>query len=282
MPGRLLDYEQSIEGQSVTVAALHTISLSKLNNKDPAEIERLREAASKTGFFYLDLRGDSEGDKVLKDLPAVYRVADEYFGQAEEVKVKDARTDIEPSQDLGFKSSDCDETFEISWDELGQKGVSHLPAPLKDQGKILQEFSAGCHGATHTMLNSLSPALAEQHRAGQPSDTGLKLIYEPTLDKVSDVGDNLHTDSGTFTLLFYDQWGLHGYLPDSQKWAFTPPQEGCALINVADSLQRLSGGTYHSPKHRVTQPIDGAAKRYYLSYFLRPETAVKKAWAAGQ
>jgi isopenicillin N synthase-like dioxygenase len=94
------------------------------------------------------------------------------------------------------------------------------------------------------------------------------------LPKVSDVGDNLHTDSGTLTLLFYKDWGIYAFLPDKNTWAFTPPLEGCALINVGDSLQTLSDGKLHSPKHGVTQPFDGAMDRYYLSYFLRPETAV--------
>jgi isopenicillin N synthase-like dioxygenase len=132
----------------------------------------------------------------------------------------------------------------------------------------------------HLDANKGMSRLENFHRPEEVSDSGLKLIYEPSLDHVKDVVDNLHTDSGTFTLLFYDGLGLEAELLDQQKWAFTPMIDGCALINVADSLQRLSDHIYHSPQHRVTQPFDGFAKRYYISYFLRPEQSLKDQWAS--
>lgn len=168
-------------------------------------------------------------------------------------------------------------------------GTIPWPASLSPHRSTLTHFSAGCHAACLTLLTALSDALhlspeeqrfEHHHRAQQPSDSGLKLIYEPSLARLADVGDNLHTDSGTFTLLFYDRWGLSADAGAGRGFAFTPPLgEGVALINVADSLQRLSGGRLVSPKHRVTQPVDGAEKRYYISYFLRPEQATKEAWA---
>jgi isopenicillin N synthase-like dioxygenase len=176
----------------------------------------------------------------------------------------------------------------MAYDELVQEPLQ-LPHPLDDDTEMLKQFSELCHSACHTMLSCLSKALKQDdagrfenhHRKGEPSDTGLKLIYEPSLSKLADVGDNLHTDSGTFTLLFYEQWGLHIELPEAKKWAFTEAIPGCALINVANSLQRLSDNRLCSPRHRVTQPADGFAKRYYISYFLRPEHATKEAWAQG-
>lgn len=171
-------------------------------------------------------------------------------------------------------------------DEFVQ-GALQLPNALADNAELLRRFSKLCNSACHTMLSCLSKALKldgvsrfeNNHRQGEPSETGLKLIYEPSLAKLADVGDNIHTDGGTFTLLFYDQWGLHIELPEAKRWAFTEYIPGCALINVANSLQRLSKNQFHSPQHRVTQPADGFAKRYYLSYFLRPEDATKEAWA---
>jgi len=160
--------------------------------------------------------------------------------------------------------------------------TSHIPQLFQDEWKKITKFSAGCDEACLTLLNSLSVDFAVHHRPNQPSDTGLKLVLHPSLAKLSDVGDTLHTDSGTLTLLFYEDWGIHAFLPDANNWAFTAPFEGCALINVGNSLQRMSGGKLHSPKHRVTQPFDGAKNRYYLSYFLRPETALVEKWDAAK
>ena len=169
-------------------------------------------------------------------------------------------------------------------------GTIKWPDTMRNHGDMLTRFSNGCHEACQTIIARLSDALQleekqrfeQHHRDGQPSDAGLKLIYEPSLAKLSDVGDNLHTDSGTLTLLFYDKWGLSAYAP-AQGFAFPSPlEEGCALINVGDSLQRLSGNKLLSPKHRVSQPVDGADKRYYLSYFLRPEHATKEGWSKAE
>lgn len=279
---------------NIPVAQLPIISLAKIHTENASEIATLEQAASSTGLFFLDLRGDTQGERILARLPEIYTLAAEYFAQHEETKLKDVRLDIFPSQDLGWKSGYGGESFEvrtlnlfqfsidlvtnitgqISRDEVALKGASitRLPKPFQDKWHSFTEFSAGCDEACLTLLNSLSASYAIHHRTSQRSDTGLKLVSHPSMAKLSDVVETLHTDSGTLTLLFYEDWGIHAFLRNANKWAFTPPMEGCALINVGDSLQRLSDGKLHSPRHRVTQPVDGAKNRYYLSYFLRPET----------
>lgn len=167
---------------------------------------------------------------------------------------------------------------QILRDEIRSNRVSHLPEVFQMQRKQIAGFSASCDDACLTLLNSLSTDFAVHHRVDQPSETGLKMTLEPSLARRSDGGDNLHTDSGTLTMLFYEELGLHAFYPDANLWAFAPIVEGCGLINVANSLQRLSGGRFHSPKHRMTQASDGAKDRYFLSYFLRPENAFKEAW----
>ena len=172
-------------------------------------------------------------------------------------------------------------------DEELIQGTLELPGPLGDNAELLKRFSVLCHSACHTMLSCVSDALGlnnaarfeNSHRSSEGSESGLKIIYEPSLHKLADVGDNLHTDGGTFTLVFCEQWGIHADMGDADKWAFTAPIPGYALVNVADSLQRLSNGKLHSPKHRVTQPVDGFVKRYFIAYLLRPERALKEAWA---
>ena len=285
-------------------AQLSIISLAKLHTKDSVELALLDRAASNTGIFYLDLRGDARGKRMLAHAPDIYAVAEKYFSQTEEAKAKDARFDIKPSQDLGWKSGHGGESFEvkvpdminhslvsiannakqISRGEVALAGASilHLPQLFQDEWKKVTEFSTGCDEACLTLLNNLSADCSVHHSANQPSDTGLKVVLHPSLAKLSDAGDNLHTDSGTLTLLFHKDKSIHAFLPDANIWAFTPPLEGCALVNVGNSLQKLSGGKLHSPKHGVTQPFDGVKNRLYLSYFLRPETALIEKWDAAK
>lgn len=99
--------------RDIPVAKLSIISLSKLRTKDSAELALLDEAASNTGFFYLDLRGDSQGERLLGNLPAIQILVENYFGQPEEAKAKDARFDIKAWQDLGWKKRYGGESFEV-------------------------------------------------------------------------------------------------------------------------------------------------------------------------
>lgn len=166
------------------------------------------------------------------------------------------------------------------------RGDLRLPSILQDESDRVRQFNKLCHAAAMSILSSLSDSLGLEgdgrfeayHQTTDSSDTGLKLIYEPSIDKATDVVENKHTDSGSLTLLFYEQLGLHVYLPEQDRWDFAAvPKPGCALVTVADSLRRLSDLKFHSPLHRVTQPRDGAVKRYFLSYFLRPSHTAKAA-----
>jgi hypothetical protein len=56
---------------NIPIAPLHRLSLSKLRN-DPTESDRLFSASKDLGFFYLDLRNDEEGEKLLLE-------ADQFF-----------------------------------------------------------------------------------------------------------------------------------------------------------------------------------------------------------
>ncbi|KAI9049979.1 hypothetical protein LZ554_006125 [Drepanopeziza brunnea f. sp. 'monogermtubi'] len=281
----------NLADHDIPVANLSTISLAKLRAQDPAERARLVQAASQRGIFLLDLRGDAEGERMLAHLPDVFAVEEKYFAQSAEAKAEDIRHDIKASQDLGWKALKGGESFEISRDELVSRDTTTttttttttIPCPPKlfrDQWEKISAFSTGCDEACMTLLHSLSADVAvEHHRADQPSDTGLKMVLLPSLESPPDPEGGVHTDNGSITLLFHHDWSIRAFLQDANGWAFAPPTEGCALVNVADSLQRLSSGKFLSPKHGVAQPFGGVKNRYYLSYFLRPETALLKQWS---
>ncbi|KAM7212573.1 hypothetical protein V8F06_012032 [Rhypophila decipiens] len=264
---------------------LPTIQLARIVAGDSQEQKKLYDAATRPGGFILDFR--SSHKDIIDTIEQLYALSDRYFERPDEEKSRDARDDQLPSQDRGYKRSDCDETFEFADDELF-RGDIKLPITLQGKSDLVRNFNQVCHAATMGMLSSLSDSMGLEgaqrfetyHQTDDSSDTGLKLICEPTLASAADVVENKHTDSGTFTLLFYERLGLHVYLPRENRWAYAPvPPAGCALVTVADSLQRLSGGQFLSPLHRVTQPRDGAHKRFYLSYFLRPSHATKADWA---
>ena len=132
------------------------------------------------------------------------------------------------------------------------------------------------------MLSCLSDALQlddasrfeNSNRDDRPSDSALQLIYAPTKRKRADVGDTTHTDSGTLTILFCDQWGIMIEHPETKVWGFAEPKPGCALVNVADFLQSMSGNKLHSCRHRVSQPVEGFQRRHYVVSYLRPDKII--------
>lgn len=173
----------------------------------------------------------------------------------------------------------------MSTDELLGNTLG-LPAVLAEQSQLIENFQVGCHEAAQIIVTRLTdavslPSLVQHHRRDQLSESGLKLIAEPSVPFVSDVLENKHRDSGTLTMLFYNEWSMHICVSDEneQNWVFVPPpSHGCALVHGAKSLARLSGGRLRAPLHRVTQPSDGAKERHFLSYFLRPEHRLSEEW----
>jgi isopenicillin N synthase-like dioxygenase len=166
---------------------------------------------------------------------------------------------------------------------LSSNSPSKIPQLFQNDWAKVSDVIAGCDEACLTLLKSLSEDYMLHHRINKPSDSGMKFVLYPSMARLSDVPESLHTDSGTLTLLFYKDWSIQAFLPDADMWAFiSPPPEGCTLVNVANTLQRLSGDKLHSPRHRVTQPFDGAKDRYFLSYFLRPENELLEKWKSSE
>jgi hypothetical protein len=77
-----------IDGKRVLHAHLQTISYDLLASGDPGEIEKLVRNSKSPGFFYLDLRADQ---MYLDTLYVLYQLAEDYFAQPEEVKMRDFR-----------------------------------------------------------------------------------------------------------------------------------------------------------------------------------------------
>jgi isopenicillin N synthase-like dioxygenase len=161
----------------------------------------------------------------------------------------------------------------------------NLPEAVREKNNLFDRFISGSHFITMTLLSGLSNALGlkdgarfeDSHRDGKPSRTILVLLRYPkqTADDKG-LGHNKHTDIGSLTLLFSEQWGLQVLSPATNRWQFCMPKRDHAIINVGDSLRFLSGHQLHSCVHRVI-PITQRQEehRYSIAYFLRPEDDVK-------
>lgn len=88
MPHSTVARTTIIDGHQVDVASLETIDFGRLETKEPDEVEKLLNASQMPGFFYLDLQSEHT-KQIIADLPDVYALAEKYFDQPPEVKMKD-------------------------------------------------------------------------------------------------------------------------------------------------------------------------------------------------
>lgn len=169
---------------------------------------------------------------------------------------------------------------QVARDEI-QKSSPHLPNVIKNSPdiKILENAIAGCNIITKTILSSLSSGLGltgaarfeNTHRNDRPSTTTLAMMhYIPSDPAAQKIGHQKHTDISSLTLLFSEEWGLQIRPPGAREFGFVRPKDGCAIVNVGDSLRFASGHKMQSCIHRVV-PFDPTQHRYSIAYFLRAE-----------
>ncbi|MCJ1266370.1 hypothetical protein MMC22_006254 [Lobaria immixta] len=267
-------------------APLLIIDFARLLRHDTSEVNRLVEACQNHGFFYLDLQGvDTESQTILADWQSLLQTAEKYFSQADEIKTRDDRN----SGTYGYKrignltgadgdQVDALENIKISREEI-IKTDSNLPVVVKENLDLFQRFVSVSHVIVTTVLENLSNALSLQpgarfedlHREQEPSKTLLGLLRYPKQDAdAKGLGLHKHTDTGSLTLLFSEQWGLQVLLAGG--WHYVEPRPGHAIVNVGDMLRFLSGQRFHSCVHRV-QPVTRRQMehRYSIIFFLRTE-----------
>lgn len=280
------------ETGTIRHAALQTLSLSLLEQSSPSEIAKLVAASRTPGFFYLDFSSKPEYAAALDTL---YREAKKYFDQSREAKLADFHETVDrgyvfseayilchscPSNNnFSYKPYDDCETLEIAREDALTTHAG-IPSSMRPSAETLQYFIAASHHITLTMLTALSksmnqPQLLDAH-TDAPNDCGLKFESVPMEERLEDVPPSEHTDMGTLTLLFCPEYTTELRVPGTTKpnerWEFIEPRQGCAIVNVADSLQRLTSGQLMSSLHRVGQPHPGAAERFCMLYYLRPDS----------
>ncbi|THU90839.1 Clavaminate synthase-like protein [Dendrothele bispora CBS 962.96] len=278
-------------GEQVKIASLDTVDLGRLLTKNPIEIKKLLDVCMTHGFFYLDLQTCKEGLQLIDDEQGVYRFMEEYFAKPLETKMLDDRKSFlhgfKPvGVFTGTKEShkDAYETLKVAREEMDAKSEL-MPDSVKAKMELFDRFMNLSNLVNYTLLMCLSDALGltgnarleESHRRDQKSNTCLVMLhYPPTETDGTNIGHNKHTDIGSITLLFSEQWGLQVFDPETQDWKFIQPRpRGHATINVGDSLRFLSGKKLYSCLHRVIPPTADVQTedRYSIAYFLRPENA---------
>jgi isopenicillin N synthase-like dioxygenase len=179
------------------------------------------------------------------------------------------------------------EMYTVGQDDiLGNIPPRNNPSTIETNRMECKQFFIHVHSIATMILAALDRQLDLQPGTlerlsplDKPSDTSLRLLLshpQPTAN-ANHISLGGHTDIGTLTLLFHVAGGLQ-ILPAGRdnvhaNWQYIRPEQGCALVNLGDTLVEWTGGLLRSALHRVvTAPGDQAAvPRQSIAYLLRPE-----------
>ena len=163
-------------------------------------------------------------------------------------------------------------------------GTDSFPEGLKDEIDLFRRDLESSHTVTTTILTCLSDLLEpsvrfEDYHRGELASQSTMMYFryaKQSKEKGGGVGHNMHTDLGTLTLLYCEEWGLQVYNREADSWSYVLPKPGLYVVNVGDALRFFSGTQLLSALHRVV-PVPGheTQYRYSTAYFLRPENEVK-------
>ncbi|KAL8704839.1 MAG: hypothetical protein Q9201_002034 [Fulgogasparrea decipioides] len=260
-------------------ANLQTLSYTKLVDGDEAECQSLLSSSKTDGFFYLDL-SDWKSGQFVGDRDATDRILAEWFKKPFEEKAKtetlsDAHGYKRKGQQSGVIEGSRDGYESLRLGRNESLARSHLPAVVQENLGLFERFQFSAHEVVKTILSLMSDVCAlkgplrfeHHHQDDFPSKSALYFLHHPPTDGKEGLGQNIHTDAGTLTLLFTKQPGLQVLSPTSSEWEEVVAKPGCAVVNVGDTLRFLSNDCFRSAMHRVLPK--GTEDRYSTAYFLR-------------
>ncbi|KAI0337222.1 Clavaminate synthase-like protein [Trametopsis cervina] len=282
MPG--LTYPPFPEG--LPTHPLLVIDYQLIKQGDKQEIDRLWEAATKLGFWYLKNHG------VVEEIDAMFDMGAETLKLPLEEKMKFEQGDSGNS--FGYKvvggnavdesgALDTIELINVSRnDALAWPGKVHRDYPstvnermesvIKPFVQKSMEINFTCISTFDEKLGLPKGTLLSKHAVEAPSCCEARCIKKApgVADDKQAIGS--HTDFGSLSFLHNRNGGLQVLPPGSDEWQYIKPIPGHAVCNIGDALSIFSGGILRSNLHRVvTPPKEQAAyERWSLVFFTRP------------
>ncbi|KZV62553.1 Clavaminate synthase-like protein [Peniophora sp. CONT] len=263
----------------VPVVPLLVIDYKRIVERDEAEIDRLWEAATKLGFWYLKNHGVDE------EVDGMFDMGAETMSLPLEEKLKFKQGDEGVAISFGYKAAgstatdstgapDFVEFINISRDDaLSYPVPTHRTYPSTVENRMfgtIKPFIEKSNEVNDTLIDVLNDrlglpkgALAKRHDVREPSGSEGRAIRNPpnqayTAEKAV-LGS--HTDFGSLVLP-----------PGSKQWKYVKPVPGHAICNIGDTLAIFSGGILRSNIHRVVPPPkdQAAFERWSVVFFTRP------------
>ncbi|KAF8884276.1 Clavaminate synthase-like protein [Gymnopilus junonius] len=265
--------------EDVPTHPLLIIDYRLLRKKDPSEVDRLWEAATTLGFWYLKNHGADTAVAEMFDLGAAVMALPleemmkyEQGDQGESFGYKMAGGDVvSPSGEL--------DTAEFLNPRLVRRKTPSYPPPvLFHMESVVRPFILKSLEVTNTTIDIFNDKLGmakgrllELHSDAEWSGSQARIIRNKATNSTVKVATGSHTDFGSLSFLHNKQGGLQVLPPGADLWQYIEPIQDHAICNVGDALSILSGGLLRSNVHRVLPPPPTQAntERWSLVFFSR-------------
>jgi isopenicillin N synthase-like dioxygenase len=271
---------------NVEAHPLLVIDYQLLKAGDKNEINRLWEAGTNLGFWYLKNHGAEQ------NFMAMWGMAEEMFKLPLEEKMKfeqgdeglsfgykavghyivDAAGNPDPVEGVNVARDDA-----LSYPKVSRREYPEVLNELMEP--IIIPFVEKCIGLSDTMIEIFNDklelpkgALAKFHRREDLCGSETRSIRAPPNMNPDKLAIGGHTDFGTLSLLVNNLGGLQVLPPGTKEWCYVRPLPGHIICNVGDTLTMFSGGILNSNIHRVVVPpgLQSKYERWSQVYFARP------------
>ncbi|KAI0036433.1 Clavaminate synthase-like protein [Vararia minispora EC-137] len=273
----------------VPIVPLVVIDYGLIKRREISEIDKLWEAATHSGFWYLKNYGPEEA------IDGMFAMGEETMDLPLEEKMK--FTQGTEGRSFGYKFAEANavdehgtpenvEYINISReDALAWPDVVHRTYPetvVARMENTIIPFVRQSMEVNGTLIDVLNDklglpegTLAGKHAPDMHSGSEARTIKSPKNQNVSDskVLLGAHTDFGSLTFLHHRIiGGLQVMLPGSEEWKYVKPIPRHAICNIGDALHIFSGGILISSLHRVVPPpkAQAAHERWSVVFHSRP------------
>ncbi|KAG6886404.1 hypothetical protein C0992_004225, partial [Termitomyces sp. T32_za158] len=273
---------------------LLVIDYQLISARDSHEIDRLWEAATKLGFWYLKNHGvDEEVDGMFEmgaetmKLPLEEKMRFEQgddgmsFGyKAAGANAVDATGRLDTVEFLNISKDDA-----LAWPKQARRAYpSNVNARMQSTVTPFVQKSLEVNNTLLDVLNDrlgLPPGmLLAKHPREELSGSEARVIRNPPVGQQSVDPQSLaigsHTDFGSLSFLHNRLGGLQVLVPGAESWQYVKPIPGHAICNLGDAMALFSDllKTKVEPAYRPPPGRQGAFERWSLVFFTRPGNSV--------
>jgi isopenicillin N synthase-like dioxygenase len=266
------------------------IDYELLKKRDEGEIDRLWDASTKLGFWYLKNHG---ADDLVDDMFAMgaetmalplsekleYEQGDEgiSFGyKAAGANAVDATGELDTVEFLNIAKDDA-----LAWPNQVHRAyprtaVARMEGTIAPFVRKSLEVNNLILGIFNERLGLPEGTLLSLHKEEEYSGSETRLIRNPATQSTTKKAIGSHTDFGSLSFLHNRLGGLQVFVPGAESWQYVKPIPRHAICNVGDALAIMSGGILRSNLHRVIPPpgAQSGFERWSLVFFTRPGNSV--------